>query len=68
MMNDYGITLRGQLRRFIGHPTDRWFVGEAEVFFDSREQALDTPINVELALSINNKNEVYTGVGYYVLT
>ena len=65
-MNEYNITLTGKLARFSGHP-EQWFIGETEVFFSTVDQAVSTPINVNLSLAVNKKNEVYSGEGYYVL-
>ena len=66
-MGDYKITLTGKLARFTGHP-EQWFMGETEVFFITHDQALDTPINVSISLSVDKKMNVYPGDGYYVLT
>ena len=66
-MNEYNITLTGKLSRFTGHP-EQFFVDEVEVFFNTHDQAIATPINVGISLSVNDKNEVYPGDGYYVLT
>ena len=65
-MNEFNITLTGQLARFTGHP-EQWFIGETEVFFATHDQAVATPVNTDLSLAVNAKNEVAVGDGYYVL-
>ena len=67
-MSDYSVTLTGKLSRFVGARKDIYYLGGAQVYFTTEEQAEATPTGVSMALSVNLELEVYPGDGYYVLT
>lgn len=62
----YNITLTGKLQRFIGGAEDIYYMGETQVFFSTIDQGVSTPLDTNIALSVNDKNEVAEGEGYYV--
>jgi len=67
-MNEYDVTLAGKLHYFTGGDKGSYYLNKTEVFFADDEQAKAAPLNINIALAVDSKGNVYPGDGYCVET